>query len=187
LLIKVQLKAQSISIISNIKAISNETITSKDSTNLAFQGETSLSLNLRFFTSGMWAVRLGIGLDNLKYQIDKDVSTSYDFKRKDVIGYLGFEKHFDLLGINPYLGIAVPIKFNTNDILGTSQKSFQNGSVRLGMMVITGISLEVANVLRIGAEFNMGYDKFKGELLSTKEFDLNRIDYNTEFTFGVAF
>ena len=67
LLIKVQLKAQSISIISNIKAISNETITSKDSTNLAFQGETSLSLNLRFFTSGMWAVRLGIGSVSYKH------------------------------------------------------------------------------------------------------------------------
>jgi len=179
--------SQSFSLIGNVKAISVETITPIDSTNIAFEGKLGFSVNLRIFTDGLWAFRGGLGIDNLRYKIQKDVSTDYEMKRQDLVAYLGLEKHFNFLSLNPYIGVAAPIKINTEDILGTANQSYNNGSVSAGLMLLAGVSYQALGVLRLGVEANISYNKFRAELLSNRIFDLNRLDYNTEFTVGVAF
>ncbi len=182
------LAQQRISITGNFNAFSFERVQDPDTGEIAFAGETSFSGNVRFFDKSLWAFRLGVGSSELEYELNDGFATNYDVIRNNLTAYLGLEKHFQVGPVLPYLGAFVPINFSTEDVIGSSQDSFRSGDVRAGFGLLAGAQLKLLKIFRVGAEFNMGYNKFKTEVIDNfSEFNLNRLDYNTEITVGVAF
>lgn len=196
-------QAQKVSITANFKTFDiNKTKVdaNNNATDVQYKGETSLSANLRIFDKNRFALRLGVGADNLKYEFtdtNTPIATNFSAVRQSLTAYLGLEKHFKIAFLNPYFGAYVPFTFNGNDkieqIGGTVKQEIENGNVRTGLAVVTGANISLFKIFRLGMEANAGFDSFKEEVINptinagTSSLKLNKIDYALEFTFGVAF
>lgn len=160
-----------------------------------FNGETSFSANVRLYDNNLWALRLGVGVSNLKYRIADGVDTDFEVKRQNLVALVGLEKHFRVSFLTPYLGVFVPITFNGEDKfkdnLSTAREQFRNGDVKAGFSVLVGANIKLFKFLRLGAEFNAGFDKFKSEVIqnlgNASDIKLRNLEYNTEVTIGIAF
>lgn len=186
------------SITLNFKAfdINKNKIEGEDATKSFYDGESSFSGNFRLFNQSKFALRLGLGFDKLKYQIYNDsLNTNFDAVRENLTAYIGAEKHFPITFFTPYVGVYVPITFNSKDkidkIIEDASKQANNGDIKAGFAVLAGINFKLLQFLRLGVEFNLGFDKFKSEVVNKfideNKVNINSLDYGTEFTLGVAF
>ena len=188
-------QAQRVSATLNVKAfnINDKKVTAPDGTEVKVSGETSFSGNLRLFTKSKFALRLGVGVDKLKYKIDEDdgLETDFDAKRETLTAYVGLEKHFPISFLTPYVGMYVPIRFNSKDIVDSLDEEIRDGDVKAGLSLLGGANIKLLKFLRLGAEFNVGFDKFKDEVIDNlvdgEKVKFNKLDYGLEFTVGVAF
>lgn len=188
---------QRVSLTANIRAFGIDKVTAADNSDVSYTGTTSFSANLKLYTKRQFAFRLGAGLDNLNYEFAGDsLSTNYTAVRKQMTAYLGLEKHFGKGLLRPYLGAFVPISFNaedefkdiTDDVVG----QFEDGTVKTGFSMLAGLNLALFKFLRVGVEFNAGFDSFKSEVIDPLIDDpaaikLKNLDYAAEFVIGVAF
>lgn len=181
--------AQRVSLTTNIAVVSNEMVEGEN-VNILDQKSTTASLNLRFYDQNLWAIRLGAGIKDLEYKFeDGTLNTNYDVNRESVFVNLGLEKHFRL-PLNPYLGVNVPITFNGDDKVNSDK--IDNSSIQTGFNVLAGANIAIFKVLRIGFEFNTGFNSFNKEVLKNlgpgegKNIQLKNMDYRGEITLGLA-
>ena len=188
-------QAQKVSLTANFKAFGVDKVEGINGTEVAAQGRTSISGNLRLFSKNLWALRLGAGIDNLNYTVGDGVQTNFDVLREDIEARVGVEKHFNLAFLNPYLGLYVPFHINskdnvTNNVNGV-QDQFENESFTTGLNVVAGANLKLLKVLRLGAEFNAGFNQFKDEIVDNiikgESVTIKNLDIGTEITLGIAF
>lgn len=195
--------AQKLGLNLNLQAFGGDKIEDSDSINVNFNNKSSLSANLRIYDKRKWAIRLGLGVSDLEYSIldSQGIQTNFDVARRNMTAYLGLEKHFDLPFIVPYVGVFVPVTFNgddkvsevINNIATGTVDQVKNGSVAAGFSVLAGAQLKLFKILRVGAEFNVGFDNFKGEVVDnlfagqSADIRFKNLDYNTEITLGLAF
>lgn len=188
--------AQKISVIANFKALDSERVEGDNGTSVSYKGETSLSGNVRIFDKNLWALRVGVGVDNLKYEFaDNNMNTNYEVVRQNLTGYLGLEKHFKVAFLHPYAGVYVPITFNgedeVKDIATDAKQQFDNGNIQAGFSILAGANVKLFRLLRLGLEFNAGFKHFKDEVIDNfsenSAIRFKNFDYNTEVTLGVAF
>ncbi len=188
-----QADAQRLSLTANMNLFANgEQIEDLEDLELNLTEQRGYSLNLRMYDKSRWALRLGVGTNKLTYSVE-DGSNIEEVIRENLTGFVGLEKHVKLAFLYPYAGVYVPITFNTKDVLGTAQNSIKNGDVSAGFSVLAGANIQMFKILRVGAEFNVGFSRFKSEIFdnlvsnNTDAISLNRLDYNTEITVGLAF
>ena len=194
--------AQKIGLTGNIKVLGADKVES-DSINVDFKNRSSVSVNLRLYDKKKWAFRLGLGVSDLEYSIlDGDgIQTNFDVARRNMTAYFGLEKHFDLPLVTPYVGVFVPVTFNGDDevtevfnnLATGAVDQVKNGSVAAGFSVLAGAQVRLLKIFRVGAEFNVGFDQFKGEIVDNLfagqagDIRLKNLDYGTEITIGLAF
>ncbi|MBK8444330.1 MAG: hypothetical protein IPL35_13335 [Sphingobacteriales bacterium] len=112
LLNSANLRAQNhFSLTGNISAFSIDKVQSDANVaDVTYEGSSSVSLNLRLFNANHWALRFGVGADNVKFRVADQLNTDYDSERKDFIGIIGIEKHFPLSEtVTLYPGFIVPL------------------------------------------------------------------------------
>ena len=161
-------------------------------TQIDYAGSSSVGLNLRVLPNKKWAIRGGVGLDNLTYTVDGDgINTSYQAQRQDLKGVIGLERHFKLPLVTVYPGIFVPVTVVGEDIVNDNLQNIQNGNVRAGFGVMLGANLRLLKIFRVGVEFDATYDNFRsGVWESVDQLSLvpfKGISHNTSFVVGVAF
>mgnify|MGYP006243859151 FL=1 len=142
-------------------------------------------------------IRIGAGLDKLSYQIGDSTNTNYDVLRDNITLYLGLEKHFGRGLLIPYLGVYVPITYNGNNkvidnLTDNVVEQWTNGDIKTGFSVLAGANLKLFKILRLGAEFNLGFEQFKDEIImplqdKNESVKFKNLEYNTEITLGIAF
>ncbi len=181
--------AQRVSLSANIAVMGNDKVEGEN-VNILDQKTTTASLNLRFYDQSLWAIRLGAGVKDLEYQFeDGTLNTNYDVNRESFFVNLGLEKHFRL-PLNPYLGVNVPITFNGDDKVNNGK--IDNSSVQTGFNVLAGANISIFKVLRVGFEFNTGFNSFNEEVLKnlgpgeSSSIKLKNMDYRGEITLGIA-
>ncbi len=186
--------AQRLSLTANVNLFANgEGTEDLDDIDLSLDEQRAYSLNLRLYDKNLWALRLGVGTDKLTYNIEDQSSNIDEVVRENLTAFIGLEKHFNVLFLSPYAGVYVPVTFNTKDVLGSTEESFKNGDVTAGFSVLAGANIKLLKFLRVGAEFNVGFSRFKSGVFDplisgdASDISLNRLDYNTEITVGVAF
>ncbi len=187
--------AQRISIIANIKTFGIDKVTGISGTDTEYKGESSFSGNLRLFDKNHFALRLGVGLNNLKYSFTDSLQTNYDAVRESMTAYLGIEKHFTGGFLTPYLGVYMPLTFNSKDeikdILGNVAGQFDGEGIKAGLSLLGGLNLSLFKILRVGVEANVGFDNFKKEifepLFDGSSVQFKNLDVALEATIGVAF
>jgi len=183
------LQAQKIGVTANISQFNIDRIKS-EAADIDYRGSTSMSLNVRLFTSNKWAFRVGAGLDNLNYEVGNGITTDYEAIRKDLKGILGVEKHF-MLGnwIDVYPGAFVPITITGEDVIANNFQNLQNGDVRAGLGVLLGANVGILKIIRLGVEFDATFDNFKNKVWESVEqssvVPLKGIKTNTTFTVGI--
>ena len=181
--------AQRVSLHTNIAVVSND-IVEGENVNILDQQSTTASLNLRFYDQSLWAIRLGAGVKDLQYEFeDGSLNTNYDVNRESFFVNLGLEKHFRL-PLNPYLGVNVPITFNGDDEVNNDK--IDNSSIQTGFNVLAGANISIFKILRVGFEFNTGFNSFNKEVLDNlgpgemSSIKLKNMNYRGEVTLGVA-
>lgn len=189
--------AQSISLIANIKAFGIQKVEGASGTATEYNGETSFSGNLRLFSKNHFALRLGIGLNNLEYSFADSLNTNYSAVRESMIAYLGAEKHFGNGFLTPYLGVYIPLTFNSKDkikdIGGNLLNDLTDGEkFKAGFSLLAGLNVKLLKVLRLGVEANVGFDSFKEEIFEPllqdpSSIQFKNLDVALEATIGVAF
>lgn len=195
LLVSLSAQAQRASVHANFTAFSFEKVQNlNDTASVKYKGETSFSGNLRLYDKSKWAIRLGVGVNKMKYEISDETQTNFDAVRENLTAIIGLEKHFEIGPLIPYVGVAVPLAFNSKDkfseIGSNLVEQVKNGSVKAGFGIVAGANIKLFRILRLGAEANVGWNKFKSEvsqIQSLSDFNLNRFDSNIEVTIGVAF
>lgn len=186
--------AQSISLIANIKAFGITKISSEGS-NAVYEGETSFSGNLRLFNKSHFALRLGLGLNNLQYTFAGNLNTNYNAVRQSMTAYLGLEKHFGEGFLTPYLGVYVPLTFNSKDEIkdiATSLINTNSDALKAGFSILGGLNIRLLKIFRLGVEANIGFENFKNEIFeplinNPSSVKFNGLDLGLEATIGVAF
>ena len=118
-------------------------------------------------------------------------------ERDNITLYLGLEKHFGRGLLIPYMGVYVPITYNGNNkvidnLTDNVVDQWTNGDIKTGFSLLAGANLKLFKVLRLGAEFNLGFEQFKNEIISplqdkNESVKLKNLEYNTEITIGFAF
>jgi len=189
--------AQRFSLDTHVKAFGIEKVQGIDSTQASYTGETSFSVNAKFYDKNLWAFRIGAGLDKLSYQIGDSLDTNYDVLSDNITLYLGLEKHFGRGFLVPYMGVYVPITYNGNNkvidnLTDNVVDQWKSGDIKTGFSLLAGANLKLFKVLRLGAEFNLGFEQFKNEIISplqdkNESVKLKNLEYNTEITIGFAF
>lgn len=191
-------QAQKISIMGNIRAFGIEKVVPNDQSSVNYKGTTAFNGNLRFYDKNKIAFRLGLGLNNLKYEFEDDtLKTNFEVARKSTVAIIGLEKHFGNNILIPYLGIYVPFTFNSHDkikeIGGNFIDEIDNKSFYAGANVDIGLWLKLFKFIRIGAEFNVGVSQFKSEIIDnlvdgqSSKIKLKNLDYGGAFAIGLAF
>lgn len=184
-------QAQKLSLTANFSGFDIDRVNS-GSTTLDYAGSTSLSANLRLYSQKKWALRAGVGVDNLQYTVGDGISTNYAARRQDLKGILGVEKHFVLANfIDIYPGVYIPIVVVGDDIINDNYANISNGNIRSGLGFVAGANIKLFKILRLGVEFDASYDNFKEgfwETVDTQSFaPIRGINHTTNFTLGVAF
>lgn len=185
------LHAQRVALTFNVSGFEIDQV-SAGGTTINYQGSTTLTGNLRIFSKKKWALRLGAGVDNLKYTVNDGISTNYSAVRQDITGILGVEKHF-MLGkvLDIYPGAYLPITVVGDDIIQENYNNIAGGSVRPGLGVLLGANARFLKIFRFGVEFNASYDSFKEavwESAQTRSFiPVRGLNHSTAFTVGVMF
>ncbi|MEM7657698.1 MAG: hypothetical protein AAF399_16320 [Bacteroidota bacterium] len=185
------LQAQRFSAMANFSSFDVDR-TNAGGTQIDYQGSTSISANLRFYTDKKWAIRLGAGVDNLNYTVGDGINTNYSARRQDTKGILGLEKHFMIADfVDVYPGVYVPIIVVGDDIVSNNYQNISNGNIRSGLGVVLGANIKLLKILRVGVEFDASYDNFKEgfwESVDAKSFaPVRGINHTTNFVIGVAF
>lgn len=193
-LISSSLDAQKISTTLNVQTFEINKTDDNSNSLKKYDGNISFSANFRFFTEKKWAYRLGAGWQNIEYRIDDGLDTDYKAKRNNYTAIFGLEKHFNVAIFDIYPGVYVPVTYKGSDKIidspathlfdGVANKDFHAG---LGFM--TGVNLKIFKVIRIGAEFNLGYEQFKQEVIDQIDegIKIKNIGFSTDFVIGVAF
>lgn len=186
---------QTFSAIANVRAFQVDKVTTDaDSLSYNATGKFNGSLNLRFFVKGKWAIRAGVGLENVRYEVNNGElgGDSYEARRNDLKGVLGIERHFSIFdAAYIYPGLFVPITVVGEDRVQQNFDNIENGNMRAGLGAVLGVNVAVLKVMRVGVEFDATYDNFKSTFWdsmnqqSTAPFQ--GLSYNTHITFGVAF
>ena len=186
-----QAMAQRVSLTANFSSFDIDQASS-GSTNIDYNGSTSLTMNLRYYTDKKWAIRVGAGLDQLNYTVENgDLSTDYSAQRQDIKGILGIEKHFVLANfLDIYPGAYIPIVVVGDDIVQNNLDNIENGRIRSGLGVLLGANIKVLKILRLGVEFDASYDHFREGVaagFSSGSFvPVRGINHTTNFTLGIA-
>jgi len=186
-----QTYAQKFSAMVNINALTiNNVQPNVDSLSVSAEGTTDLSLNLRLFLKEKWAIRVGAGLERLRYTVNNgDVSTNYEAIRSDLKGILGFERHFKFSRFDFYPGVFVPIIVVGDDKIQDNFENIKNGGVRAGFGVLAGLNVKIIGPLRAGVEFDTSFDSFKGTVWeaaqSQSTVPFRGLTYNLAITLGV--
>lgn len=160
-----------------------------------YRGSTSLSANLRLFNKRHWALRVGAGLDNLNYTVGDGINTDYSARRQDLKGMLGLEKHFIIANtLDLYPGIYVPLIVVGDDVIDAVDQNLENidnGGLRSGLGVVLGANVKLLKFMRLGLEFDAGYDNFREGIwdgVQQRSFvPVRGIHHTTALTLGVAF
>ena len=193
------IQAQKVMATLNFKGLGITKAEAGDSTVIDYDRELSVAANIRFFEKNQWAFRLGAGFNKLEYNIlgDDGITANFDVARKSMTAFIGVEKHFGKKAFRPFVGVFVPLTFNgddqVRDIFSDFSEQIDNGGLKTGFAVLTGLNVRLFRVLNIGVEFNAGFDRFKSEVLDNltqtkiSNIKLRNLDYNTEFVIGVAF
>ena len=185
-------QAQRLSVTANVSEFTLDQLDSEVAS-IDYQGSTSMSVNLRYFTKNNWAFRVGAGLDNLNYEVGGGIRTDYKAQRKDLKGIFGVEKHFPILGgkVDIYPGAFVPLTIAGEDVIDANLNNIKNGDTRAGLGLVLGANLKLMKIFRVGVEFDATYDNFKNQVWESAEqlsfVPLKGINTQTTFTVGVAF
>ena len=186
-----QAMAQRVSLTANFSSFDIDQASS-GSTNNDYNGSTSLTMNLRYYTDKKWAIRVGAGLDQLNYTVENgDLSTDYSAQRQDIKGILGIEKHFVLANfLDIYPGAYIPVVVVGDDIVQNNLDNIENGRIRSGLGVLLGANIKVLKILRLGVEFDASYDHFREGVaagFSSGSFvTVSGINHTTNYTLGIA-
>ncbi len=159
-----------------------------------YDGNISFSGNLRFYTAKKWAYRIGAAWQNIEYTIDGGLETDYKAKRNNYTAILGLEKHFNLAIFDIYPGVYIPITYKGQDKLLDAPSTYlldgiSNGDFHAGLALMTGVNVKILKFLRVGAEFNLGYEQFKQEVIDQigDGIKVKNIGFSTDFVIGIAF
>jgi outer membrane protein W len=159
-----------------------------------YTGSLSLGLNARAFIKKKWAVRLGVGLDQLSYAVSSDsFNTNYEARRRDIKGIVGLERHFTLLSnrLDIYPGIYVPLTFvGEEEITAGNLQNLSGDDIRAGLGALVGVNLRLFERVLLGVEFDANYDDFDEAVRSTSgdlsQLSVSGISYTTTFTLGIG-
>lgn len=186
-------QAQKFSAMANFQIIGNNRIQGVDSTNLNYDKTVGASLNLRFFNKKKWAFRAGVGFERLKYN---GLNVNFeDALRDDLTAIIGLEKHFKILFLRPYIGAFVPIRFNLDNSFSDNRdmivNQFKDGDVTAGFSLVGGANIKLLGILNLGAEFTVGWDRFKETILDnlddTSQIELKQLNTGVDITLGISF
>lgn len=194
IIVSFSLDAQKISATLNVQAFDINK-TDADNANLkSYDGNVSFSGNLRFYTDKKWAYRIGAGWENIEYKINDGLDTDYAAKRNNYTAIFGLEKHFNIAMFDIYPGVYIPVTYKGSDKLidGAATHIFDgvsNGDFHAGLGFMTGVNLKILSFLRIGAEFNLGYEQFKQDVVDNfnEGVKIKNIGFSTDFVIGIAF
>lgn len=166
---------------------------SQGGTSVAYNGVTDLTANLRIYSRNKWALRVGAGMENLRYQVSSNgLQTSYSAQRNDLKGLIGLEKHFIIANfLDLYPGVYVPVVITgMDDILEENLENIQNGNLRSGLGVVLGANIKMFKILRVGVEFDANYDTFSQAVWESvgaqSTVPFRGMNYQTNFTLGIA-
>jgi len=182
--------AQKFSAIANFQTFGLKKVTG---TNLNYEGETSFSINTRFYDKNRWAFRLGAGVDQFKYEIDDTGlgNTNFDVVQQNITANIGLEKHMKILFLYPYVGAYIPVTFNANNLVNDVQEEFSSGKVWAGFGLNGGLNIRLFKIFMLGAEVNMGFDRFKSDVIDNlgdaQNIQWKNLDATTAVTVGVVF
>ncbi|WNJ16215.1 hypothetical protein [Pontibacter sp. G13] len=184
-------QAQRVSFLANVSSFNIDKVDAPNA-DINYQGSTTLTGNLRIYSKKKWAIRLGAGIDNLKYQVDNGLTTDYEARRTDIKGLIGLEKHFVIKNsLTLYPGVYVPIVVTGDDIIQSNYENIENGNMRAGFGVVLGTNIKIFKILRVGLEFDASYDDFKTSVWESVDnvslVPIKGINHRTSFTLGVAF
>lgn len=164
---------QHVSLMANYQLVSSFLkMQSQGKNQFAYKGGTnSLMFNARIFTKRGIALRVGAGVDSVKYTYQNgDLTTNYEAKRKDFKSLIGAEIHFPIL--RPlwfYTGIYLPFTVTGKDYLHDIKNGAQNvgdvtidnsGKVHFGLGGDLGFNLKIAKFVRLGVEVNGTFSQF---------------------------
>lgn len=159
-----------------------------------YDGNISFSGNVRFYTPRKWAYRVGAAWQNIEYTIDGGLETDYKAKRSNYTAILGLEKHFNVALFDIYPGVYFPITYKGQDKLLDAPASYvldgvSNGDFHIGTTVMTGVRMNLLGFLHVGAEFNLGYEQFKQEVIDQigEGIKVKNIGFSTDFVIGISF
>ena len=196
LLFSINSVAQKISLTGNFKAFNIDNFSSEEEVKINMQGNSTILINARIFSDNLWVFRFGAGIENLDYKVyGSDIQTDYEARRKDVIGNIGFEKHF-LIGekFTLYPGIIMPITLVGDEEVSALQESIndiENGQMIAGLGVLAGLNFKILKFFRIGIEYETSFDRFKKnvlfELSQPEKIKIKELNHSTYFTLGLAF
>jgi len=194
---------QHFSLIANYQLLNAVIKTQTASSNqFAFQGSANnLHFNARVFTKRGVALRLGMGLDSVKYSYqNSNLTTNYDGKRRDFKSLIGAEIHFPIA--RPmwfYTGIYMPVVFSGKEYLQNIKNGAQNvgnvtldneGKVHFGLGVDLGFSLKIAKFLRLGVELDGTFTQFSQaywDVTVAEDFaNLKQLQGGISATLGIA-
>ena len=138
---------------------------------------------------------MGAAWENIEYTVSNGtVETDYNAKRSNYTAILGLEKHFNFAIFDIYPGVYVPITYVGKDRLIDTPSTYvfdaiSNGDFHAGLAVMTGVNVKVLRFLRVGAEFNLGYEQFKQEVIDQigDGIKIKNIGFATDFVIGVTF
>ncbi|RMG69615.1 MAG: hypothetical protein D6722_09920 [Bacteroidetes bacterium] len=166
---------------------------SQGSSNIAYNGVTDMTANLRLYSKNKWALRVGAGVENLRYRVSSTgLQTSYNAQRSDLKGLIGLEKHFVIANfLDVYPGMYVPVVITgIDEMLEANLDNIENGGVRSGLGVILGANIKLFKILRVGVEFDANYDNFKQAVWegidAQSVVPIRGMNYQTNFTLGIA-
>lgn len=194
-----KVEAQTLGITANIKALNLNGLSADGIDEINYSVLQSFSLNARLFNDRLWALRLGLGYEDVEYTVDDASSeggafASYLANRNNYIFLIGLEKHFELPGgFSFYPGILVPITKNGAETYEPllSSEDVGNDGWRTSLGVVLGANVRFLRILHLGAEMQMTYDSFRQDVLSDiltpSAIDVDQLSWRTEFTIGVYF
>lgn len=185
-------QAQKFSLMLNYNNQDKTNVSSNTTGEISSFKSANVSLNARYYTNSKFAVRAGVGVDNLNYAINTTdgITTDLESKRKDLQGIFGLEWH-PTLGrkIDIYPGVYIPVTVVGEDLIDTNLANLTNGGLSTGLGALVGVNVKFLKIFRAGVEFDARYQNFKaatqnavGELSLEPYKGLN---YTTNFTIGI--
>ncbi|MDA7501842.1 hypothetical protein N8482_01060 [Chitinophagales bacterium] len=187
------ISAQNFGLTANIKALNLNNTSTDEVGDIDYDIESAFSLNFRLFNDNLWALRAGIGVENVEYTVSGGENfLSYLGSRNDYVFVIGLEKHFKLSeSFMIYPGIVVPIAKGGKEEYSSTIDELEQGGWRTAVGIVAGANIKFLKVLHIGAETGVSFDSFNKEVVQSlgeiKEIRWSNLNWKTEFTIGLYF